>query len=233
MEYTLDVEQVLSDKAAFARVFDHTILKADATPAQVEALCREAAEYGFYSVCVNSSYAALVSKLLAGTGVATCCVVGFPLGAMSAAAKARETEEAVGNGAGEIDMVVHLGMLKYGWPEAVREDIAAVVGAAKPAIVKVIIETCYLSDEEKINACRLAQEAGAHYVKTSTGFGTGGATEADIRLMRRCVGPSMGVKASGGIRDYGQAVAMLRAGASRIGASATVAIMKEYEQRVG
>lgn len=233
MKYTLNVEQVLSDKAAFARVFDHTILKADATPAQVEALCREAAEFGFYSVCVNSSYAALVSKLLAGTGVATCCVVGFPLGAMSASAKAIETEEAVANGAGEIDMVIHLGMLKYGWPEAVREDIAAVVAAADPAIVKVIIETCYLTDEEKEKACLLAREAGAHYVKTSTGFGSGGATEADIRLMRRCVGDTMGVKASGGIRTYDQALAMLRAGASRIGASATVSIMKEYEARVG
>ena len=232
MNYVLDVEQTVSDKAAFARLFDHTLLKADATPAQVEALCREAAAYGFASVCVNSSYATLVSKLLSGTGVDTCCVVGFPLGAMSTAAKARETEEAVGNGAGEIDMVVQLGMLKYGWPDAVREDIAAVVHAAQPAIVKVIIETCYLSDDDKISACRLAQEAGAHYVKTSTGFGPAGATMEDIRLMRRCVGDTMGVKASGGIRDYAQALAMLRAGASRIGASATVSIMKEYEERM-
>ena len=194
MDYVLDLEQVLSDRAAFARVFDHTLLKADATPVEVEALCREAAAYGFASVCVNSSYAALVSETLAGTGVKTCCVVGFPLGTMSTTAKAREAEEAVAHGAGEIDMVIHLGMLRYGWPDAVREDIAAVVGAAKPAITKVIIETCYLSEAEKINACRLAQEAGAHYVKTSTGFGTGGATEVDIRLMRRCVGGYHGGK---------------------------------------
>jgi len=130
-------------------------------------------------------------------------------------------------------MVIHLGMLKYGWPEAVREDIAAVVGAAGPAIVKVIIETCYLNEEEKISACRLAQEAGAHYVKTSTGFGSGGATVEDIALMRRCVGETMGVKASGGIRDLDTAIAMLRAGASRIGASATVAIMEQYMERMG
>ena len=211
-----------------ASVFDHTLLKADATPAQVEEICREAIEFSFASVCVNSRYVPLVSRLLAHAPVRTCCVVGFPLGAMSTRAKAAETSLAVSDGAEEIDMVIAVGALKAGDLDAVREDIAAVVAAAGNAIVKVIIETCLLTDEEKRTACRLAVQAGAAYVKTSTGFSTGGATAADIRLMRETVGPDIGVKASGGVRDLKAVITMLEAGASRVGASACVAIMKEW-----
>lgn len=215
--------------ADLAAVFDHTILKADATAAQVDALCREALEYRFASICVNSRYVPLVAGILAGSSVKTCCVVGFPLGAMSARAKAAETAIAVEDGAQEIDMVIPVGALKAGELDTVREDIAAVVAAAgRKAIVKVILETCLLTDDEKRTACRLAVAAGAAFVKTSTGFSTGGATAADIRLMQETVGPDIGVKASGGIRDLKAVEAMLEAGASRIGASASVAIMKEW-----
>lgn len=215
--------------ADLAAIFDHTILKADATAAQVDALCREALEYRFASICVNSRYVPLVAGILAGSPVKTCCVVGFPLGAMSARAKAAETAIAVEDGAQEIDMVIPVGALKAGEVDAVREDIAAVVAAVgRKAIVKVILETCLLTDDEKRTACRLAVAAGAAFVKTSTGFSTGGATAADIRLMRETVGPDIGVKASGGIRDLKAVEAMLEAGASRIGASASVSIMKEW-----
>lgn len=209
-----------------AAMIDHTILKADATEEQVRKICEEAIEYKFASVCVNSCYIPLVASMLKGSGVKVCSVVGFPLGAMSSSAKAAETEEVVKNGADEVDMVINVGALKAKNHQYVKNDIAAVVASAKgSAIVKVIIETCLLTDEEKIEACKLAVAAGAGFVKTSTGFSTGGATTADISLMRKTVGPDIGVKASGGIRDYETAVKMVEAGASRIGASASVAMV--------
>lgn len=208
-----------------ARMIDHTLLKPEATASQVEKLCDEAKEYQFASVCVNPGWVPLCAERLQGTAVKVCTVVGFPLGATTPAAKALETGEAVENGAEEIDMVINIGALKSGELEWVKQDIAGVVAAAKGKLVKVIIETCLLTDEEKVTVCRLAKEAGADFVKTSTGFSTGGATEADIALMRRTVGPDMGVKASGGIRDTATAEAMVKAGATRIGASASIAIV--------
>lgn len=205
---------------------DHTLLKADATRAQVEALCDEARQYHFASVCVNSTWVAECAARLRGSQVPVCTVVGFPLGAMSAAAKAYETEQALRDGAGEIDMVINLGRLKSGEYSRVHDDIAGVVAAAAGVRVKVIIETCYLTDEEKIKACILSMEARAHFVKTSTGFGTGGATPGDVALMRRVVGPTMGVKASGGIRSNEDAQLMIAAGATRLGASASIAIVQ-------
>jgi deoxyribose-phosphate aldolase len=216
----------VEDKREFARVFDHTILKADATSQQVVQLCKEALENGFASVCVNSCYAALTAAQLKGSDVKTCVVVGFPLGAMSTNAKAFEAKDAVESGAQEIDMVINIGALKENDLQYVENDIKAVVNAVhEKAIVKVIIETCLLTDEEKVTACKLAQKAGAHFVKTSTGFSTGGATAADVKLMRTTVGDSMGVKASGGIRDYITAAEMIKAGANRLGTSATVKIL--------
>lgn len=213
---------------SIAKCIDHTVLKPQTTEAAVRRLCAEAAEYGFASVCVNPCWVSLCAELLRGTGVAVCTVIGFPLGANTSAVKAFEAAEAIRQGATEVDMVLNVGALKDGNTDQVRDDIAAVVEAARgKALVKVILETCLLTDEEKRIACRLAKEAGADYVKTSTGFSTGGATEADIALMRAEVGPDMGVKASGGIRDYAAAQAMLRAGASRIGASAGVQIVAE------
>ena len=219
---------MLKDKKAFARYFDHTILKADATREQVIKLCNEALEYEFASVCVNSCHTKLAAEKLKGSAVRTCVVVGFPLGAMSSAVKAYETRYAVEAGAEEIDMVINVGALKEQDYEFVESDISAVVEAAgKKALVKVILETCLLTDNEKVIACDIAKKAGADFVKTSTGFSTGGATVKDIELMRKTVGDSMGVKASGGIRDYDSAVKMIEAGASRIGASATVAIVNK------
>lgn len=208
---------------------DHTLLKADATRHQIEKICREAREFSFASVCVNSCWVSLCTELLQDTKVIVCTVVGFPLGAMHAQAKAAETEIAFRDGAREIDMVVNVGKLKSGEYDAVHDDIAGVVRAAKTAPVKVILETCYLTDDEKIKGCILAMEAGAHFVKTSTGFGTGGATVGDVALMRRIVGPTMGVKASGGIRSSDDAKGMIEAGASRLGASASVAIVRGKE----
>ena len=208
-----------------AAMIDHTILKADATEEQVRKICKEAIEYKFASVCVNSCYIPLVASMLKGSGVKVCSVVGFPLGAMSSAAKAAETKDVVKNGADEVDMVINVGALKMKNYEYVKNDIAAVVAARGSAIVKVIIETCLLTDEEKVEACKLAVAAGADFVKTSTGFSTGGATAEDISLMRKTVGPDIGVKASGGIRDYETAAKMVEAGASRIGASASVAMV--------
>ncbi len=211
----------------FANVFDHTILKAEATRQQVMQLCKEALENGFASVCVNSCYTDLVAAQLKGSNVKTCVVVGFPLGAMSSRSKAFEARDAVESGAQEIDMVINVGALKENDLQYVENDIKAVVDAVdSKAIVKVIIETCLLTDEEKVTACKLAKKAGADFVKTSTGFSTGGATAEDVALMRKIVGESMGVKASGGIRDYETAVTMIRAGASRLGTSATVKIVK-------
>lgn len=208
------------------KYIDHTLLKADATPEQITKLCHEAREYDFASVCVNTCYAGLATELLQGTDVKTCCVVGFPLGAMLPSAKAFEAAAAVENGASEIDTVINVGKMKAGELDYVRDDIAAVVNACKgKAIVKVIIESCLLTDQEKATVCTLAQQAGADFVKTSTGFSTGGATVADVALMRNTVGPDMGVKAAGGIRDYDTAMAMIQAGATRIGASAGIAIV--------
>ena len=205
---------------------DHTLLKADASRADIVRVCGEAKEYHTASVCVNSCWVRLVHDELAGSGVLTCCVVGFPLGAMSTRGKADETRQAVRDGAQEVDMVVNVGFIKSGEWDAVREDIASVVSAAKPAIVKVILETCLLTDEEKGKACEAAKDAGAAFVKTSTGFSTGGASVKVIALMRKTVGPEMGVKASGGVRTREQAEAMIAAGATRIGASATKKIIE-------
>ena len=208
------------------KLFDHTILKADATREAVAKICEEAKEYGFMSVCVNSYYTAFVAEKLKDSDVKVCTVVGFPLGQMSTKAKAAETELAVKDGADEIDMVINVGALKDKEYDVVCNDIKEVKKACGQALLKVIIETCLLTDEEKVKACGLAKEAGADYVKTSTGFSTGGADAHDVELMRKTVGDSMGVKASGGIRDKETAEKMVKAGASRLGTSATVAICK-------
>ena len=208
-----------------SKKIDHTLLKASATQADIIRICAEAKQYGFASVCVNSCYAKLVTRQLRGTDVKTCCVVGFPLGAMSSEAKAFEAECAVGQGASEIDMVINVGALKEGNDTYVLDDIRSVVEAAKPAIVKVIIETCLLTDEEKVRACALSEKAGAAFVKTSTGFSTGGANVHDVALMRKTVGERLGVKASGGIHTPQEAKALIDAGACRIGASNGVALL--------
>lgn len=212
-----------------ARMIDHTILKPEATPADVEKVCAEALENNFASVCVNPSYVPLVAEKLKGSEVKVCTVIGFPLGATTSASKVREVEEAIASGAQEVDMVINVGRLKAGDTGFVEADIKAVVDAAhsRSALVKVIIETCLLTDEEKENACMISKRAGADFVKTSTGFSKGGATAADIALMRRTVGPGMGVKASGGIRTYADALAMIGNGATRIGASSGVKIIEE------
>lgn len=214
-----------ADTVALNSVIDHTILKPDATEAEVQKFCREAVEHRFASVCVNPVWVPIVAGALAGSGVATCSVVGFPLGALPAPVKANEAANVVAAGAGEVDMVLDIGALKGGNPARAEADIAAVRQACGGAILKVIIETCLLTDAEKVAACRLAVAAGADFVKTSTGFSTGGATTDDIALMRRTVGPTLGVKASGGIRTAETARAMLRAGATRIGASSSLAII--------
>jgi deoxyribose-phosphate aldolase len=212
--------------AALAKYIDHTLLKPEATREQVEKLCAEAAEYKFYSVCVNSSWVALCARKLRGSGVKVCAVVGFPLGAMDSKAKNLETRYAVDNGADEIDMVINVGALKSGDLKTVEEDIRAVRRACRQTtILKVIIECALLTDAEKVIACQLAKKAGAHFVKTSTGFAASGAKAEDVALMRRTIGPQMGLKAAGGIRSYEDAIAMIRAGATRIGASASIAIV--------
>lgn len=211
-----------------ASMIDHTILKPEAGKEQVETICREAREYGFASVCVNSSYVPLCAELLRDTEVKVCTVIGFPLGAMSTAAKAAEARQAILDGAEELDMVIHIGMLKDGNNEYVEQDIHSVVEEARgKATVKVIIETCLLSEEEKVRACLLAKKAGADYVKTSTGFSTGGATAEDIALMKNTVGKDMKVKASGGIRTREKAEEMRKAGADRIGTSSGIRIVEE------
>lgn len=213
-------------KDGIASKIDHTILKANATIDQVKKLCEEAKQYMFASVCVNPSYVSLASELLKQSEVAVCTVIGFPLGATTTGIKVAETMEAIENGATEVDMVINIGALKSGKMDIVKEDIESVVAAARgKARVKVIIETCLLTDEEKIKACSIAKEAGADFVKTSTGFSTGGATIEDVRLMREVVGKEMGVKASGGIRDYETAIAMINAGADRLGTSSSIAIV--------
>lgn len=212
---------------ALAAFIDHTQLKPEARPSDILRLCEEAREHGFASVCVNSSYVAMCREALAGTPVKVCTVVGFPLGAMSTAGKSAETAAAVDDGAQEIDMVLPIGRLRSALYPYVHEDIRAVVEAAKGNAVKVIIETALLDEEQKIAACLIAKAAGAHFVKTCTGFSGGAATVEDIALMRRVVGDSMGVKASGGIRDAATARALIAAGANRLGASGGVAIVRE------
>ena len=214
------------------KYFDHTLLKPEATAAQIDQLCDEAKAYDFYSVCVNTCYVGRCTDNLKGTDVKVAAVVGFPLGACTTATKAFETEEACKDGAAEIDMVLNVGAFKDGRYDDVRDDIREVVNAAAQygAIVKVILETCLLTPPEE--ACRLAKDAGAHFVKTSTGFNSGGATAADVALMKQTVGDALEVKASGGIRDYETAMAMIEAGADRIGASASVKIMEVYQQNV-
>lgn len=209
-----------------ARMIDHTLLKADATKEQIITLCEEAKQYTFASVCVNPTWVKVASELLNGTEVKVCTVIGFPLGATTSATKAFETEDAIKNGATEVDMVINIGALKDKNYDLVKEDIKAVVDAAKgKALSKVIIETSLLTNDEKEIACKLAVEAGADFVKTSTGFSTGGATVEDISLMRKTVGPEIGVKASGGVRSSEDTEKMIDAGATRIGASSGVAIV--------
>ena len=212
---------------SIASMIDHTLLKQDATGEQIDRLCAEAAEYHFASVCVNPYYVVRCVKNLKGTGVKVCTVVGFPLGATTMETKVFETLQAVASGAEEIDMVINVCALKSGHIRGVEQEIQAMAAAVEgKAILKVIIETCLLTDEDKVLACQIAKRCGADFVKTSTGFSTGGATVEDVALMRRTVGPEMGVKASGGIRDYAKAKAMIDAGASRIGASAGIAIVE-------
>lgn len=208
---------------------DHTVLKANATRAQVEKLCDEAVEHEFASVCVNSCWVPLCAERLAGTGVNVCTVIGFPLGAMSMAGKAAEAAAAVADGADELDMVINVGWLVAGEDDLVRDDIAAVVAAAEGRCVKVIIETCLLDDEQKARACELSVEAGATFVKTSTGFSTGGATVHDVALMAKTVAGRCKVKASGGIHTAAEAQAMIDAGADRIGTSSGIAIVSGLE----
>ncbi len=214
-------------KKTMASMIDHTILKASATEEMIEALCQEAIKYNFASVCINPVFVKFAAKKLSHSNVKVCTVIGFPLGANSPETKAFEATKAVEDGAHEIDMVINVGMLKSGNLKYVEDEISRVVKASKGALVKVIIETCFLTDEEKVTACKLAKNSGANFVKTSTGFGTGGATAADVALMRKTVGASMGVKASGGIRSLSEALAVIEAGANRIGTSSGVSIIDE------
>lgn len=219
-------------QSQLAKYMDHTLLKADATLDGIDRVVAEAKQFGCASVCVNPFWVPYVARLLDGSGVATCTVVGFPLGANSTASKVFETTDAIANGADEIDMVINIGELKAGHAELVREDIRAVAEAthAGGKLLKVIIECCLLTDDEKRLACLLCAEAGADFVKTSTGFSTGGATVADVALMRECVGPDFGVKAAGGIRTLADAYAMIEAGASRLGVSAAASILAELDE---
>lgn len=213
---------------SIASYIDHTLLKPDATVEEIEKLVNEAKQYHFASVCVNPTWVSYCANLLEGTDVKVCTVIGFPLGATTPKVKRLETVNAIENGAKEVDMVINIGALKSGKYDLVKSDIEGVVDAAKgKALVKVIIETSLLTDKEKIQACKLAKEAGADFVKTSTGFSSGGATVEDVKLMRSTVGPEMGVKASGGVRTYEDAKKMLAAGATRIGASSGVKIVEE------
>ncbi len=212
--------------ASMAKYVDHTILKPEASISDVTRVCDEAKKFKFASVCVNPSYIGYVARQLEGSGVAPCCVIGFPLGACTPEAKAGETADAVNNGAKEVDMVVNVGAIKSGDWQLVKRDIEGVVNAAKGrALVKVIIETCLLTDEEKVKACAVSKMAGADFVKTSTGFSSGGATAEDVKLMRETVGDQLGVKASGGVKTYQDAVNMIRAGANRLGTSSGAAIV--------
>jgi deoxyribose-phosphate aldolase len=209
-----------------ATYIDHTVLKADASAADIARLCAEAREHGFFSACVNGSRVAQAHALLEDSGVKVAATVGFPLGATDADTKRFETEAAIDNGAAEIDVVINIGRLKEGDDQAVLRELRDVVEAADERTVKVILETCLLTREEKIRACQLVLDSGAHFVKTSTGFSTGGATVDDVKLMREVVGGSFGVKASGGVRDAATALAMIEAGATRLGTSSGLAILK-------
>jgi deoxyribose-phosphate aldolase len=223
---------IMPTDGSLAHMIDHTLLKPDASQDQIAQLCHEARKYSFASVCVNPANVKLCAQLLKGSGVPVCTVVGFPLGATPTEVKVFEAQQAVREGASEVDMVINVGALKSKDYEVVERDIASIARAshAGNAILKVIIEAALLTDEEKVVACQLAKVAGADFVKTSTGFGPGGATLEDVALMRRVVGPTMGVKAAGGIRTYVDAQKMIAAGASRIGASASVRIMQEAEK---
>jgi deoxyribose-phosphate aldolase len=228
---TLDGESLSAafgnGSANLSSMIDHTLLKPDATEEQIKKLCKEARENKFASVCINPHYVPLAVECLRGSDVKVCTVIGFPLGASTTRTKVAEAKEVVENGAGEVDMVINIGALKSGDIYAVRNDIESVVIAVKDrALVKVIIETCLLTDEEKVKACQIAKMAGADFVKTSTGFSTGGATVEDVKLMRQVVGSEMGVKASGGVRSFATAMEMIKAGANRLGTSSGVAIVK-------
>ena len=213
------------------KYIDHTLLKPEATNEQITKLCQEARQYDFASVCVNTCYVPLAKELLAGSDVKVCCVVGFPLGAMDTVSKAFEAKTAVENGAQEVDMVINIGALKDKDYDYVTKDIAAVVEASKPAIVKVIIEACLLTDEEKVEACKCSMNAKAEFVKTSTGFSTHGATPEDVALMKKTVGNVCKVKAAGGVRSYDDAMKMIEAGADRLGCSAGIKVMEEAKAR--
>jgi deoxyribose-phosphate aldolase len=217
--------------AEMAQYIDHTILKPEADRAALDTLCEEAILHGFKAACVNSGWISYVAEKLKGTNIAVCSVVGFPLGAMCYPAKAYEARQAVEDGARELDMVLNVGAMKSGDIKAVEQDIRAVrLEAPSPIILKVIIETCLLTHDEKVKACEIAKNTGADFVKTSTGFSTGGAALEDVSMMREVVGPRMGVKASGGIKNFETAAAMIAAGATRIGAGAGVAIVKGAEK---
>ncbi len=213
-----------------ARKIDHTALDPRADRRRIESLCKEAVTNGFFSVCVNPAYVTFAAQQLAGTGVAVCTVVGFPLGASTASVKAYEAAEAVEHGASEIDMVINIGAVKSGDLKTVEQEVAQVVKAVAPRVVKVILETCYLTDAEKTEVARLVASAGAAFVKTSTGFADWGATLRDVRLLRQAVGDRVGVKASGGIRDVWTALAMLDAGATRLGTSHSMAILAQFDE---
>jgi len=224
--------QLIITPEEVAACIDHTILKPEAPPAAIDTLCEEALTHGFKAVCVNSCHVSRASERLADSEVAVCAVVGFPLGAMSSGSKAGEARQAAADGATELDMVINVGALKAGETAFVEADIRAVREAAgSDVVLKVIIETCLLTDAEKVMACEICKKAGADFVKTSTGFSTGGATVEDIELMRRTVGPGMGVKASGGIKNWQDATRMIAAGADRIGAGAGVAIMESATRK--
>jgi deoxyribose-phosphate aldolase len=216
----------INTPADIARYIDHTLLKPDATEAQVQKLCEEAVQYGFCTVCVNSSWVEYCAKKLRGTGVKVCAVVGFPLGAMDSRTKAYETRNAIENGASEIDMVINVGALRNGDLKTVESDLRAVMTACRrTTTTKAIIETCLLSDEEKVIVSQLVKKVGYDFVKTSTGFSTAGATAHDVVLIRRTVGPKMGIKAAGGIHSFEEALLMIKSGATRLGCSASVKIV--------
>ncbi len=219
--------------ASIAGMIDHTLLKANATQEEIGKLCEEARKFKFASVCVNPAYVAMASRLLRGSGVMVCTVIGFPLGSTTPTIKAIEARDAIANGADEIDMVINIGALKSGNDALVLDDIRAVREATRGKCLKVILETSYLTNDEKVRACRMSKQAQADFVKTSTGFGSGGATVEDVALMRQTVGPEMGVKASGGIKNAEVAAAMVKAGATRLGTSASIAIVSGGEAAKG
>jgi deoxyribose-phosphate aldolase len=219
--------------SSIAGMIDHTLLKANATQEEIGKLCEEARKYRFASVCVNPGYVALASRLLRGSNVMVCTVIGFPLGSTTPTVKAIEARDAIANGADEIDMVINIGALKSGNDQLVQDDIKAVRDATRGKTLKVILETSYLTKDEKVRACKMSKAAQADFVKTSTGFGSGGATPEDIALMRETVGPEMGVKASGGIKNAEVAAAMIKAGATRLGTSASIAIVSGGEAAKG